>query len=244
MTAANSPIIDAHVMLGAEYPLALELDELLRTMDAHGVATAVARPLGAELVVDNRQGNDRLLAAGSPIRALVAANPWHGGGAIDELKRCRDLGATGLFLHPARQGFMPTELVAAPLIEFASQARWPVMFHTGTFAFSDVLAVGEVARRYPSTAFILGCGGFADMWFEVPGVMASVPNLWLETSHILGVGIRTVLNGPGAQRVVFGSGEPSNRCACALKTLENLELDADVRRGVLYENALRLFNLG
>ena len=230
-------------MLGSEHPLALALGDLLRTMDAHGVATAIARPLGAELVIDNRQGNDRLLAAAPRVRALVTANPWCGPAAVDELKRCRELGAAGLFLHPARQGFMPLEQVATPVLDFAARASWPVMFHTGTFAFSDVLAVGEIARRYPTVPFILGCGGFADMWFEVPGVMESVPNLWLETSHILGTGIRKVLSGVGAQRVLFGSGEPSNRYSCALQTLENLALDADARRRVLYENALRLFNL-
>lgn len=244
MTAEKHPIIDAHVMLGSEHPLTLTLDRLLHAMDAHGVATAIARPMGAELVIDNRQGNDRLLSAGPRIKALVAANPWYGPKAVDELERCRDLGAIGLFLHPARQGFMPLEQIAKPVLDFAARVRWPVMFHTGTFAYSDVLAVGEVARRYPTVQFILGCGGFADMWFEVPGVMESVPNLWLETSHILGTGIRTVLKGAGAQRVLFGSGEPSNRCSCALKTLDNLSLDAETMRRILYENSQRLFNLG
>jgi predicted TIM-barrel fold metal-dependent hydrolase len=243
MTTQQPPIIDAHVMLGVEYPLSQRLDELLRKMDQHGVEKAAARPMGGELVYFNSAGNDRLLAAGPRILALVTANPWRGDGAVDELKRCRQSGAVGLFLHPARQGFMPIEPVVEPLLDFAAEARWPVMFHTGTFVNADVLAVAEVARRYPQTSFILGCGGFADMWFEIPGVMETAANVWLETSHILGNGIRTVMQGPGANRVVFGSGEPSNRYACALKCLQNLDFNDVTTRRVLRDNARRLFNL-
>src|SRR5262245_47405169 len=123
-------IIDAHVMLGAEHPLRLERNELLRRMDLHGIEKAIARPMGAELVVDNQAGNNRVLNAGSRICGLVSANPWYGEKTIDELKRCRQAGAIGLFLHPSRQGFMPIETIVVPLLEFASEAAWPVMFHT------------------------------------------------------------------------------------------------------------------
>jgi predicted TIM-barrel fold metal-dependent hydrolase len=195
------------------------------------------------LVIDNRAGNDRVLSADPRIQGLISANPWFGQRAIDELKRCRQAGAVGLFLHPSRQGFMPIEPIAAPLLNFAADALWPVMVHTGTFVHSDVLAVAEIARRYPQTPFILGGGGFADMWFEVPGAMQEVPNLWLETSHILGNGIRTVLKTSGPQRVLFGSGEPSNRYSAALKCLQYLKLEPDILRAILYENARRLFAL-
>lgn len=240
---SHQRIIDSHVMLGREHPLELESDELLRRMDARGIEYAVARPMGAELAVDNRAGNDRVLSAGPRVGGLVSVNPWFGPRAIDELKRCRQAGAVGLFLHPSRQGFMPIEPVVAPLLEFAVEADWPVMFHTGTYVQSDVLAVAEVARAYPRTPFILGCGGFADMWFEIPGAIQEVPNLWLETSHTLGDGIRAVHQCVGPQRIIFGSGEPSNCYASALNTLEHLQFDADAQRAVLYDNARRLFKL-
>ncbi|MCI0364656.1 MAG: hypothetical protein L0219_12290, partial [Phycisphaerales bacterium] len=82
----NQPIIDAHAMLGREFPLALDVDELLRRMDAHGIELAIVRPMGADLVVDNRAGNDRVLNAGPRIRGLATANPWYGQRALDELK--------------------------------------------------------------------------------------------------------------------------------------------------------------
>jgi predicted TIM-barrel fold metal-dependent hydrolase len=239
----NSSIIDAHAMLGEEYPPALGCDELLRKMDEHGIEVAIARSMGAELTIDNRSGNDRVLNSSRRIRALVSANPWHGDWALDELQRCRDAGAVGLFLHPSRQGFLPIEPVVAPLLDFAAKVGWPVMFHTGAYIQSDVLAVAQLARSYPDTQFVLGCGGFADMWFEVPGIMAELGNLWLETSHTLGDGIRAVLKAAGPRRIIFGSGEPSNRYAAALNTLKHLELDRDTAALIFRDNARHLYSL-
>ena len=236
-------IIDSHALLGEEYHLTLDADELLRRMDTHGVETAIARPMGAELAVLNREGNDRVLQAHKRIRGLVSVNPWYGPKALDELKRCRDLGAVGLFLHPSRQGFMPTDDHVRPLLDFASQANWSIMFHTGSYVQSDILAVGEVARKYPRLNFIAGWGGFTDMWFELPGVFAEVPNLHLDASMMWGNAISQIVRDRGAERVLFGSAEPRNRYGVALECLERAELTKEQLRAVLRDNARRLFRL-
>src|SRR5437867_3073603 len=98
-------IIDAHVALGEEHHLQLSESELIRRMDDSRISLAIARPLGSDLAVHNRRGNDRLLSAGPRIRALATANPWYGAEALDELKRAHAAGAVGLYLHPTRQGF-------------------------------------------------------------------------------------------------------------------------------------------
>lgn len=240
----NRPaIIDAHAMLGHESYLALDADELLRRMDAAGVAMAVARPMGAGLIVDHVAGNDLVLKAGPRIRGLMSANPWWGVKALDEMARCRDRGAVGLFLDPARQGFFPTEVVAAPLLERAADYRWPVMVRTGAYVFADVLALGETARRLPQTAFIAGFGGFADMWFELPGVFAATPNLYLDASLMWGEAIREIIAAHGPTRVLFGSAEPRNRYAVNFRTLARLGLADDDRRAILHDNARRIFGL-
>jgi predicted TIM-barrel fold metal-dependent hydrolase len=238
-----TPIIDAHAMLGRETYLALDADELLRRMDAAGVAIAIARPMGAGLVVDHVTGNNLVLKAGPRIRGLATANPWWGAKALDELARCRDLGAVGLFLDPARQGFFPTEAVAAPLFERAADYRWPVMVRTGAYVFADVLALVEVARWFPETAFLVGFGGFADMWFELPEVFGATANLYLDASMMWGEAIRDVVADHGPARVLFGSAEPRNRYTVNFRTLDRLGLDADARRAILHENARRIFGL-
>jgi predicted TIM-barrel fold metal-dependent hydrolase len=212
-------------------------------MDAHAIATAIARPMGAELAVYNREGNDRVLRAHRRIKAWVSVNPWYGGKALEELRRCRDAGAVGLFLHPSRQGFFPTNDIVRPLLDWSTQAGWPVMFHTGSYVHSDVLALGEVAREYSALSFIAGWGGYTDMWFELPGIFAEVENLYLDASMIWGDAIEQIVRECGAHRVLYGSAEPRNRYAVTLALLERLELTGQEREAILHENARRLFGL-
>lgn len=240
---ANPPAIDAHAMLGRETYLALDAPELLRRMDAAGIETAVARPMGAGLVVDHAAGNDLVLKAGPRIRGLVTANPWWGEKALDELARGRDLGAVGLFLDPARQGFFPTEAVAAPIFERAARYGWPVLVKTGAYIYGDILAVADVARRHPETPFIAGFGGYADMWFELTSACESTPNLHLDASMIWGAAVREVAEKCGASRVLFGGAEPRNRYAVNLKMVDRLELDEPTRRAILRDNAARIFKI-
>lgn len=240
--SGNALIIDSHVALGHEHHLQLRADELLRFMDESRIALAIARPLGSDVAIHNRRGNDLLLSAGPRVRALATANPWWDG-SVDELKRCRDLGAVGLYLHPTRQGFMPTDPVVEPLVSFADQSAWPIVIHTGTYIQSDVLAVAELARRHPTITFICDNAGFTDMWFELPGLLEQAPNLMLCASLIWPRAIANTVRDHGASRVLFGSGEPRDRIAAALARLGRLELNEADRRTILCDNARRVFRL-
>ena len=237
------PIIDAHVALGDEDRLHLAGDDLLGEMDRHSIATAVARPMGAELAVDNARGNDRVSSAGPRVKALITANPWYGDGAIEELRRCQSRGAVGLYLHPTRQGFMPTDTIVEPLLDFAANVRWPVVMHTGTYINSDVLALAELARRRPELTFVADSCGFADMWFELPGVLEELPNIVLCASMIWGRAIGNAVARFGPQRIMFGSGAPRDSIAAALKRIERLELGDNDQRAILHDNAARVFGL-
>jgi predicted TIM-barrel fold metal-dependent hydrolase len=194
-------------------------------------------------VIHNRAGNDRVLSAGDRIRGLVSVNPWAGPTAIDELSRCRERGAVGLYLHPSRQGFFPTDAISQPLIEFASESRWPVVFHTGTYIHSDVLAVAEVARQFPEMTFVCDCAGFADMWFELPGLLKETKNVMLCTSLIWTRAIKVAVDTAGGERVIFGSGEPRDSVEAALRRVERIGLSDSQQRAILHDNAVRIFKL-
>jgi predicted TIM-barrel fold metal-dependent hydrolase len=230
-------------MLGEETYLSLDAAELERRMDEAEIDLAITRPMGAGLVVDHRAGNDLVLGGGPRIRGLASVNPWWGEACFDELARCRNQGAVGLFLDPLRQGFFPTEPIAAPLYERAAEYGWPVLFRTGTYVFADVLAVVEVARRFPAVSFIAGFGGYADMWFEISDAIGAVSNLHLDASMLWSDGIEEIIRRHGAERVLFGSAEPRNRYRVNLRTLDRLELSDDDRDRIYYRNAESLFNL-
>jgi predicted TIM-barrel fold metal-dependent hydrolase len=237
------PIIDAQVALGEEQHWRLDAADLLRHMDEHGITIAIARTTGAELAIDNVEGNNRVLSAGPRIRGLATANPWYGQRAIQELARIRASGAVGLYLHPTRQGFMPTDPIAAPLIDFARRSGWPVVVHTGTYIQSDVLAVAELARRFSDVTFVCDSAGFADMWFELPGILSESSNVMLCASLIWPRAIDLAVREFGANRVLFGSGEPRDRIGAALARLDRLELSDADRRLILHDNAARIFKL-
>jgi uncharacterized protein len=241
--SSATTIVDAHAMLGEEGYLSLSATELLHRMDAAEIGTAIARPMGAGLAVDHRTGNDLVLSAGPRIRGLATVNPWWGPKALDELARCRDKGAVGLFLDPLRQGFFPTESIATPLYERAVNYGWPILMRTGTYVFADVLAVVEVARRIPDLILIAGFGGYADMWFEIDGAIGSVSNLYLDASMLWGDAIEQIVNTHGAERVLFGSAEPRNRYRVNLRTLNRIALSAEARESIYHRNAKRIFNL-
>jgi uncharacterized protein len=236
-------IVDSHVALGEEHHLELEYARLVERMDRHGVALAIARPMGGELAVHNRAGNDRVLTAGERVKALVTCNPWYGAIGMGELERCKAAGAVGLYLHPTRQGFMPTDSIAEPFWEWAEEARWPVVIHTGTYINSDVLAVAEVARRHPSLTIVCDTAGFTDMWFELPGVLAEAGNVLLCASLIWPRAIQVAVSAVGADRVLFGSGEPRDSVEAALARVERLELAEADRVAVLSGNAKRVFGI-
>ena len=225
-------IVDSHVLLGTEDHLSLTPDDLLRRMDLNGVETAIARPMGAELIVRNREGNDALLQAHPRIKAMVSVNPWWGPEfCVEELQRCRD------------QGFFPTDSRITPLLELAEEFQWPVMFHTGTYIYADVLSVLERARQFPALNFIAGFGGFADMWFELPGVFSATENLYLDTSLLWGEAVQGILESSGASRLLFASAEPRNSIQVVLKVLERLALPETQRESILSGNAKRIFHL-
>jgi predicted TIM-barrel fold metal-dependent hydrolase len=204
---------------------------------------AIARPTGAELAVSNRAGNDRVLSAGPRFKALATANPWFEAAALNELHRCHELGAIGLYLHPTRQGFMPTDPIAEPLLQFARKINWPVVIHTGTYIQSDVLAVAELARRYPDLTFVCDCAGFTDMWFELPGVIAEIDNLFFCAALIWPRAIGNTVKNVGAHKILFGSGEPRDSLPAALQRIDRLELTDEQRRAIFSENARRIFRL-
>ncbi|MHC4443098.1 MAG: amidohydrolase family protein [Planctomycetota bacterium] len=242
-TTYTGPIIDGHAMVGVENHLQNDFATLLASMDANGIEAAVVRWMGKELVVDNSAGNSALLTASDRLYGLATVNPWFEDKALDELKRCHELGAKGIFLHPSRQGFMPLEPVLPPILQLAAKINWPVLMHTGTYIYSDLLGLGELARQYPEINFIAGFGGYSDMWFELPGLFEEVPNLYLDASLIWGSAILEIAQRCGAERILFGSAEPKNRYQAAIKCINRLGLSEDQLKLVFYHNAKRIFRL-
>jgi len=212
----RSPVIDAHVRLGASRDVELTVDALLSTMAASGIDLALVAPSEAQIAYDNVEGNAAVAAAaaasGGRLLPYAVATPWQGAArALDALRAARDAGAVALCLDPALQGFDPFDGIADPLIEFAVEQGWFVYVRTGTPPHSTPLVIASVARRHPGTPFLMGRTGATDFWTDVAESLRYAPNLFGETVYspwdlaLEGLRLDPTV---GISRVVFGSDAP------------------------------------
>lgn len=111
----------------------MDWDELQVEMDVCDVQKSVLMPLDVTTACGGHFGtNDQIamLVAAHPDRlwGFASVDPQVSG-AADELGRAfTELGAKGLCLHPAKQGFAPDDAVAEPLYELCERYNKPVVF--------------------------------------------------------------------------------------------------------------------
>ena len=238
-------IIDAHVHLGEGRHLQLALDELLSLMDEAGVTVAIACAVDRYVAVDNREGNDLLIAAvrqhPDRIVGMASANPWFGERSVAELQRALEGGLLGVMIHPLYQGFRLSDPIVDPLLKVAEKFNVPVYAPTGTAGIAEPFHVAELARRFQNVQFIMGHAGASDYYLDAVRALEFADNVWLESSR----------NGPGnyqlfeahnlLDRVVFGSGAPEYVPAVEADVLRDTFSDEKILEGILEGNIRRLY---
>jgi hypothetical protein len=242
-------IIDGHAHIGEDPEVSLSARELIASMDRLSIDMAVVCPMGSELVVRNREGNERVARAVEEHKGRLAgfatANPWWGEWAVEELHRAfKELRLQGLKLHPALQGFRADDRLVHPLIEEAVKHHAPIYIHTGTPVYSLPLQVAELADTFPEAQIILGHMGFADLWTDMVGITRGRENLYIETSRMSSTDlIRQVVREAGADRVIFGSDTPYMPQHLELEKLHRLQLGDEELQLILGGNMARLLGL-
>jgi len=99
-----------------------------------------------------------------------SVDPWKGNAAVDEVKRCADLGLRGMKFQQATQAFCPTNPRFFPIYETINRLNLPVIFHGGTTAIhagspgggglvleycKPIPYIDEIAARYPELRIII-----------------------------------------------------------------------------------------
>lgn len=204
---------------------------LLGEMDRNGVERMIIGPDKNFAAVENRAGNTAVAAAARqhPDRftGFAVASPWYGKKAVDELERARGLGLRGLKIFPSLQGFILTDPLIFPLLDFAEKADWPVWCATGTPVSAMPLQLAELAETYPRVRFMMGYGGFCDFWNDVPDALDRCPNLWIETSYIIPSQIKVWVESCGIAKFVFGSDHPFSSLPLELRKIALLQPEID-----------------
>jgi hypothetical protein len=233
-----SLVVDGHCHLGIGHEYQQTEDNLLHEMDTYQVDQAVVCPVDRCIAVDNREGNDTILAAvrrhPDRLYAFATANPWYGQRAVAELRRALGAGARGIKLHPALQGFLLCDELVYPIVELAAELGVPIFFHTGTPAFAQPMQLSELAMRFPNVKFIMGHMGSTDFKLEAVDVGVLSSNIYLDTSWILPELVTKAVAAVGADRVLFGSDSP----------LSTLRIEMGARRATRWSDAERAKVMG
>ena len=237
-------VIDGHVMLGSSRDASLTTEELLGSMDRHGIDQAVVSPSEYFLPVRNREGNERIAEtcnrSDGRLLQYAVATPWLGREALDELERAREGGARALKLDPALQGFDPLDGQVAPLIEFALEAGWPVYIRTGTPPHGLPLQVAWLTSQFPDCQFVLGRSGATDFSHDGPTALAA-SNVFADSAYVeWPTALASAQPEQFGQRVVFTSDAPFGDVAIELARVREASAPAWVTDAVLGGNLARL----
>jgi predicted TIM-barrel fold metal-dependent hydrolase len=162
---------------------------------------------------------------------------------LDEVRRCLDLGARGIKLHPRAEGFTLDHPALQDVFALADAERLPILVHAGR----GIPALGrhsiEVCTRHPNLRLILAHAGISDLawiWSEAP----AHPNLFFDTSWWSGSDIQALFALVPPGQILMASdapyGTPAFAATMALRHGLQLGLSPDALRGVLGGQARRL----
>jgi predicted TIM-barrel fold metal-dependent hydrolase len=230
-------------------------DELLRAMDAEGIARAV------------------LITSVSPeVMGLTPlVNPWIARyveghrdrlvpvGVAGEMRTLFDVHRLGAIkIHPphmemAANAYRTDCPALADVYRLAGEAGRPVLIHTGTSVFpgarnvyADPMACDDVAIDFPETTFVL-CHAGRPLWYETAFFLVRRhPNVRLDISGIPPRKLLDVLPrlSEVADRVLWGTDWPSMGVRSMRQNVDEflaLPLSDETRRKILFDNAAALF---
>ena len=189
-------------------------------------------------------------------------DPWKGKAAVLELERSvKELGLTGLKLHPIHQSFFPNDTHFYPLYEKAAELGVPVLFHSG-FAgagaglpggaglklkySAPIPGIDDVAADFPQLTVIMAHPSWP--WTEEQiAVVLHKANVFMDLSGWLPRYIPEALvrevNSRLRDKVFFGSDYPYVQPDRWLRDFEEIAVRDEVRPKVLLENARRVLQL-
>jgi predicted TIM-barrel fold metal-dependent hydrolase len=193
--------------------------------------------------------------------AFGAIDPWTGKLAIDEVKRCHDLGLRGMGeLNPARQHFYPNDPRFYPIWEQCAKLNMSILFHGGMAAagagtpggmgiklkYSQPIYVDEVAADFPELKIISAHPTWP--WTaESLAVARHKGNYYIDLSGWapkyfpaeLLHNINTLLQ----DKAMFGSDWPAIGVERWLEEFGQVNMKPEIRKKIMLDNAVKFFGL-
>lgn len=223
---------------------------VLKTADEAGIDVCVLFQGGVP--ADPRPGNAHLLATvkgESRILPGALINPTMGPDAVDDLKRCVDLGARTVKLMAASHRYRIDSPCVDPIMALAKELGIPATIHSGSeLSGCSPAYIGNLAQRHPDVTIIMDHMGYRE-WTGL-AVQAAVENanIYLGTTLIAAaepITIKTIARGGqvGADRIVFGSNSPAGVATHGVNGIRGVGFTEEEESLILGANLKKIYGL-
>ncbi len=238
---ADTGIFDAHVHLGHDIDgMVGRYEELEELMNRFGVSRCFMFCLDEpDRHPGFAAGNDRTLefAERSNGRMIPFVRLALDEGPIEEARRCLDLGARGIKLHPRAQKFLLDDDRLRPVFELAAERRVPILIHGGR----GLPPIGDHLHRlvdaYPDAQLIIAHAGIADL-ASLAGHFSGKAGVFFDTSVWSPIDLLSFFRLVSPEQIVYASDYPYGQqpasMLIALRTARMAGLDETQIRNMLH----------
>lgn len=224
---------------------------LLASMDRAGIERSIVcsiatRPEQVEKITEWSAGVAR--AYDGRLIPFVSIHPDYAE-VEAELERARNLGLRGVKFHPYYMNCAADDPRSLRIARTAEALGMAMEIHAGydlAFERNDLASPAAIRRLHeaaPTLRLVAAHLGGWERWDEVLAELVGLP-IYFETSYSLSRinrgKLERVLEGHDGRYLLFGSDGPWNDQAAALEEVLALKLPAELERGMLWENAVRL----
>ena len=129
---------------------------------------------------------------------------------VEEARRCLDLGAQGIKLHPRAQAFSLDDERLPPVFELATERDAPILIHGGRGLPPIADHLAALVRRYEGIRIIVAHAGIADMG-ALAGALGGLPGVFFDTSVWSAVDLLDLFRQVAPEQVVYASDYPYGR---------------------------------
>ena len=245
----GADIYDAHVHLGDDIDgMAGRFDELTTGMERYGVSRANMFCLDEpDRHPGFRAANDRTLAFAERsngrlvpfVRLDLTEEP------LEEARRCLDLGARGIKLHPRAQRFQLNDERLSPIFAIAAERSVPILIHGGRGLPPIAAELRGLVEAHPGAQLIIAHAGIADLG-NLAACFAGKRGVFFDTSVWSAVDLLDFLHLVPPEQVVYASdypyGRQPNSLLLALRTARIAGFSEEEVRNMLAGNAHRIAN--
>jgi predicted TIM-barrel fold metal-dependent hydrolase len=240
-------VFDAHTHLGEDIDgMTGDREELLAIQRAYGIVRSFTFCLDEpDRHPAFTAANDRTLAHGAAapgeilpfVRLDLDETP------VEEARRCIDLGACGIKLHPRAQRFLPDDPRLEPVFGLAAERRVPVLIHGGRGLPPIADSLARLLDRHCPPALIVAHAGIVDL-AAMARNFAGRPGVFFDTSVWSPLDLFDLYRLIPPEQIVYASdypyGRQPNSLLLAVRTARAAGFDDGQLRSMLHDTGARI----